>query len=130
MPALGSAFTSSGHDPSFTLVAYKDLRGKFSLAANANVASVTDPRGRYFSSGESVWGARIIGGGVSLFAETFRTTIDRAEGREVVVDGGLFRSLGRHTQIDLSAGHTVSGLRPSWYASVGCAFRVPRGLLR
>jgi Putative MetA-pathway of phenol degradation len=130
LPALGSAFTSSGHDPSFTLAAYKDLPAKFSVAANANVASVTDAQGRYFGSGESLWAARNIGRGVSLFAETFHTSIDRLEGSEVLVDGGLFRGIGRHTQIDLSIGHTVTGERPSWYASVGCVFRIPRGLLR
>lgn len=129
LPAWGSAFTTSGHDPSFTLAAYKDLPQKFSLAGNANLASVTTPCGRYFSPGESVWGARAIGAGVSVFAETFRTTIDRIQGSETVVDGGFFRSAGRHAQVDLSAGHTVSGQRPSWYVAMGCVFRAPRAFL-
>jgi len=129
LPAWGSAFTSAGHDPSFTLAAYKDLPGKFSLAANANMSAVTDPVGRYLSSGESLWGARSIGRGVSLFAETFHTTIDRSEGSDTFVDGGLFRGLGRNAQIDVSAGHTISGQRPSWFVSMGCVFRAPRALL-
>jgi hypothetical protein len=129
LPALGSPFTSSGHDPSFTLAAYKDLPGKFSLAANANAGSVTDPRGRFLSSGESLWGARTIGHGVSVFGEAFRTTIDRVQGTEVAVDGGVFRGLGKHAQIDFSSGHTVAGVRPSWFATVGCVFRAPRALL-
>ncbi len=129
LPAWGSAFTTSGHDPSFTLAAYKDLPAKFSLAANANLASVTNPCGRYFSAGESVWGARAVGAGVSVFAETFRTTIDRTQGSETVVDAGFFRGAGRHAQIDVSAGRTVSGVRPSWYVAMGCVFRVPRALL-
>lgn len=129
LPAAGSAFSTSGHDPAFTLAAYKDLPAKFSLAANANLASVTDPCGRYFSSGESAWAARPTGAGVSVFAETFHTTIDRAQGSETVVDAGVFRSAGRHAQLDIAAGHTISGVRPSWFVAMGCVFRAPRALL-
>jgi Putative MetA-pathway of phenol degradation len=129
LPAIGSAFTSSGHDPSFTLAAYKDLPNKFSVAANANMASITDCQGRLFSSGQSLWAARAIGGGVSIFGEAFHTTIGRLEGSEVAVDAGLFRGLGKHAQIDVEAGRTVAGARPSWFASVGCVLRAPRSLL-
>ena len=128
LPAAGSCFTSTGHDPSFTLAAYKDLPGKFSIAANANFASVTDPRGRYLGSGESLWTARSLGHGLAMFGETFRTTIDRLQGSQVAADAGVFRSLGRHAQIDLAAGHTIAGTRPSWFFSLGCVFRVPRPL--
>jgi Putative MetA-pathway of phenol degradation len=127
LPAAGSVVTSSGHDPLFTLATYKDLPDKFSLAASANMASVSDPQGRYFASGESVWGARSIRAGVSVFAETFRTTIDRVEGSRVAVDAGFFRGLSRNTQIDVSAGHTVAaGQRPAWFLTLGCVFRAPR----
>jgi hypothetical protein len=129
LPAWGSAFTSSGHDPSFTLAAYKDLPNKFSLAANANMASITDPQGRIFASGQSLWAARNMAGGVSIFGEAFHTTIGRLEGSEVAMDAGMFRGLGRHAQIDFEAGHTVSGARPSWFASLGCVLRNPRALL-
>jgi hypothetical protein len=67
--------------------------------------------------------------GVSIFAETFHTTVGRLEGSEVVTDLGTFRGLGRHAQIDLEAGHTVAGERPSWFASVGLVLRDPRTLL-
>jgi hypothetical protein len=129
LPARGSPFTNSGHDPAFTLAAYKDLPNKFSLAANTNWASITDSRGRIFGSGESFWAARNMGGGVSMFAETFHTTIGRLEGSEVAIDAGLFRGFGKHAQIDLEAGHTIAGARPSWFASVGCVLRDPRALL-
>jgi hypothetical protein len=129
LPARGSAFTSSGHDPSFTLAASKDLPNKFSLAANANMASITDSRGRIFGSGESLWASRSVGSGVSVFAEAFHTTIGRLEGSEVATDLGMFRGIGRHVQMDVEAGHTISGARPSWFASVGCVLRNPRALL-
>jgi hypothetical protein len=129
LPASGSAFTTSSHDPAFTLAAYKDLPAKFSVAANANLASLTDPSGRYLSSGESLWGARSIGRGVSIFGETFRSTIDRLQGNTAVVDGGLFRAVGRHAQFDVSMGHTISGERPSWFVTMGCVFRAPRAFL-
>jgi len=129
LPARGSPFTTSGHDPSFTLAAYKDLPGKFSLAANANFASLTDSRGRVFSSGQSLWAARNMGGGMSIFGEAFHTTIGRLEGSEVAMDAGMFRGIGRHVQVDFAAGHTVTGARPSWFASMGLVLRVPRVLL-
>lgn len=129
LPARGSAFTSSGHDPAFTLAGYKDLPNKFSIAANAIMASITDSKGRIFSSGQSVWAARGIGAGLSIFAETFHTTIGRQEGSEVAMDAGAFRGFGKHVQIDMEAGHTVSGARPSWFASLGCVLRDPHVLL-
>ncbi len=129
LPAKGSPFTSSGHDPAFTLAAYKDLPRKFSVAMNANIASVTTVSGRIFSSGETLWAARILGGGVSVFGEAFHTTIGAPEGSLVAMDGGFFRGLGKHAQIDVSAGHTVTGQRPSFFASLGCVLRVPRELL-
>jgi hypothetical protein len=128
-PARGSAFSSSGHDPAFTLATYKDLPKKFSLAANANMASITDSKGRIFGSGQSLWTARAMQGGVSIFAEAFHTTIGRMEGSEVAVDAGMYRGLGRHAQIDFEAGHTVSGARPSWFASMGCVLRNPHAIL-
>jgi len=128
LPAHGSPFSTSGHDPAFVLAAYKDLPQKFSVAANYNVASVTDPRGRFFSSAQSLWGGRSVGRGFSLFGETFHTSLDRA-GSEVAVDGGFFRGLGKHAQIDLAAGHTLAGERPSWFAVAGIVLRVPRPLL-
>jgi hypothetical protein len=130
LPAYGSPFTTSGHDPAFTLAAGKDLPGKFNLAANATMASITDARGRLLGSGESFSASKGVGGGVSLFAEAFRTTINRQEGSAVSVDGGLSRSLGRHAQIDIGGGRTVSGVRTSWFATAGCVFRIPRALLR
>ena len=129
LPARGSPFTTTGHDPSFTLAAYKDLPGKFSAAANANFASLTDPEGRVFSSGQSLWAARNMGRGMSIFGEAFHTTIGRVEGSEVAMDAGMFRGIGKHVQIDVAAGHTVSGARPSWFASMGLVLRVPRALL-
>jgi hypothetical protein len=129
LPARGSPFTSSGHDPSFTLAAYKDLPGKFSVAANANLASITDYKGRVFSSGQSLWAARNMGRSMSIFGEAFHTTIGRVEGSEVAMDAGMFRGIGKHVQIDFAAGHTVSGARPSWFASMGLVLRVPRVLL-
>jgi hypothetical protein len=128
LPSHGSPFTTSGHDPAFVLAAYKDLPGKFSVAANYNVASVTDPRGRFFSSAQSLFGARSVGRGLSLFGEAFHTSLDRA-GSEVAVDGGFFRGIGKHAQIDLAAGHTVAGERPSWFAVAGIVLRLPRALL-
>ena len=125
LPASKLAFTSSGHDPSFTLAAYKDLPYKMSLAANANIASVTDAEGRFMSSGESPWAARNMGGGVSIYADAFHTTIGRLLGREVAMDCGLFRGLGKNAQIDLGVGHTVSGSRPAWFVTMGFAFRDP-----
>jgi hypothetical protein len=70
--------------------------------------------------------ARNFGGGVSLFGEAFHTTIDRVDGSLVALDGGMFRGLGKHAQLDFSAGHTVSGERPSWFLTAGCVLRVPR----
>jgi hypothetical protein len=128
MPARGSAFTSSGHDPNFTLAAYKDLPDKFSLAANANFASVTDSRGRIFSSGQSLWGARDMGP-VSIYADVFRTTIGRLQGSEGAMDFGLFRGLGKNAQIDVGAGHTVAGTVPAWFVTMGFAFRDPHRLM-
>jgi hypothetical protein len=130
LPARGSPFTTSSHDPSFTLAAYKDLPDGFSLAANANMASVTDASGRLFSSGQSIWAARALGDGVSMFGEAFHTTVGRLEGSATALDAGLFRGLGKHAQIDVSAGHTVAGERPSWFLTMGCVFRVPRAMLR
>lgn len=129
LPARGSPFTTTGHDPLFTLAAYKDLPNKFSVAANANLASITDSRGRIFSSGQSLWAARNMGSGMSVFAESVHTTIGRVEGSEVAMDAGMFRSIGKHVQIDFAAGHTVSGARPSWFGSMGLVVRVPRVLL-
>ena len=129
LPARGSPFTSSGHDPSFTLAAYKDIANKFSVAANANFASITDSRGRVFSTGQSLWGARNMGNGMSIFGEAFHTTIGRLEGSEVAVDAGMFCGVGKHMQIDFAAGRTVTGARPSWFASMGLVLRVPRALL-
>jgi hypothetical protein len=128
LPSSGSPFTTSGHDPSFTLAAYKDLPDKFSFAANLNAASVTDPRGRFASSGESVWAARSMRGGASLFAEAFHTTVDRVAGSQTVLDAGVFQSLGRNVQIDFAAGHTVAGAHPSWFVAMGCVMRVPRAI--
>ena len=130
LPTRGSPFTSYGHDPSFTLAAYKDLPNKFSLAANANMASISDANGRFFSSGQSLWAARNVGAGLSVFIEAFHTTVGRIEGSEVAADAGVFRGLGRHAQFDLSAGHTVAGARPAWFVTVGLVLRVPRMLLR
>ena len=129
LPARGSPFTTTGHDPSFTLAAYKDLPNKFSVAANANFASITDSKGRIFSSGQSLWAARSIGDGMSIFGEAFHTTIGRLEGSEVAVDAGMFSGVGKHMQIDFAAGRTVTGARPSWFASMGLVLRVPRALL-
>lgn len=127
IPLKGSPFTSGGHDPSFTLAVYKDLPGKVGMAANYNAASVTDPAGRFASTGESVWVSRNMGA-LSLFGETFRTTIGRSEGSETVVDGGLFKGIGRNLQIDLALGHTFAGEVPSWYAAIGLVVRSPRAL--
>ena len=127
IPLSGSPFSSGGHDPSFTLAAYKDLPGKFGMAVNYNAASVTDSRGRIASTGESVWLSRSVGP-FSLFGETFRTTIGRCEGSQTVVDGGLFKGISKNMQIDLALGHTVAGEVPSWYAASGVVVRSPRAL--
>jgi hypothetical protein len=127
LPARGSAFTSSGHDPSFTLAAYKDLTNKISVAGNANFASVTDAAGRIFSAGQSLWAERNMGG-VSLFADVFHTTIGRLEGSEVAMDCGIFRGLGKNAQVDLGIGHTLEGARPAWFITMGFVFRDPHGL--
>jgi hypothetical protein len=129
LPMRGSPFTTSGHDPSFTLATYKDLPNKFSAAASMNLASASDTGGRIFSSGEGLWAARSIGGGVSMFGEAFRTTIGPLQGSEAGLDAGLFRGFGKHVQVDMEAGRTVTGERPSWFASVGCVLRDPRRLL-
>ena len=62
---------------------------------------------------------------MSIYTEAFHTTIGRLEGSEVALDAGLYRGLGKHVQIDLGAGHTFAGPRPSWFASAGCVFRAP-----
>jgi len=128
IPARGQPFTSGGWDPYFTLAADKDLPNKFSLVANMNYASVSDSVGRLFSSGESVWVTRPLKP-FGVFAEVFRTTIARGLGSEVVADIGCYKGIGKHMQIDVEAGHTVAGLRPSMYASVGLVIRAPRALL-
>ena len=127
LPAAGSAFTSSGHDPSFTLAGSKDLPGKLTVMANANFASITDAKGRIFNSGESIRVSRNAGT-VSIFAEVLHTSIARGEGSEVEAAAGVFRSLGKNAQVDVEAGHTVSGARPSWYSAMGFVFRDPRPL--
>lgn len=103
IPARSSAFASSGHDPSVTLAAYKDRPSRFSVAVDMDMASITEGRGRIFSAGESLWAARNTGP-VSIFAETFHTTVRRNQGSEVASALGLFRALGRHVQFDLEAG--------------------------
>ena len=128
LPARGSAFTTNGHDPSFTVAADKDLPYKFSLIANTYFAAVTDPRGRNYESGESFWLTRTMRH-ASPFVEVFHTTIARGLGSEVVADMGFYRSIGKHAQIDIEAGHTVAGDRPSTYASVGLVIRAPQALL-
>lgn len=128
VPARSEPFTSGGWDPYFTIAADKDLPYKFSVVANMNYASVTDSEGRLFSSGESVWVTRPLKP-LAVFAEVFHTTIARGFGSEVVADIGCYKSLGKHMQIDVEAGHTVSGLRPSLYTSVGLVIRAPRALL-
>jgi hypothetical protein len=128
LPSRNSPFTSGGYDPYFTVAADKDLPRKFSLVANFNYASVTDAQGRLFSSGEGLWLTRSFKP-VGVFAETFRTTIARGLGSEVVADMGCYKSLGKHVQIDAEAGHTIAGLRPSVYASVGLVIRGPRALI-
>lgn len=70
-----------------------------------------------------------MGGGLSIFGEAFHTTVGRLEGSEVAMDAGMFGGIGRHVQIDVAAGHTVNGARPSWFASMGLVLRVPRVLL-
>ena len=128
LPSKNSPFTSGGYDPYFTLAADKDLPKKFSLVANFNYASVSDPQGRLFSSSEGLWLTRNFKP-IGLFAEAFHTTIARGLGSEVVADMGCYKSLGKHVQIDAEAGHTIAGLRPSVYASVGLVIRAPRALL-
>jgi hypothetical protein len=128
VPDRSEPFTSGGFDPYFTLAADKDLPGKFSMVANMNYASVTDSVGRLFTSGECVWVTRSFKP-VSVFAEVFRTTIARGFGSEVVADVGFYKGIGKHMQIDVEAGHTVGGERPSLYTSVGLVIRAPRALL-
>jgi hypothetical protein len=69
-----------------------------------------------------------MGGGMSIFGEAFHTTIGRLEGSEVAMDAGMFRGIGKHVQVDAATGHTVSGARPSWFASMGLVVRIPRAL--
>jgi hypothetical protein len=128
LPARGSAFTTSGHDPNFTLAAYKDLPEKWSVAANANFASITDSSGRIFSSGESLWAARDLGH-ASIYADVFHTTVGRLQGSEVAMDLGLFRAVGKNAQIDVGVGHTLSGAVPSWFVTMGISVRDPHRLL-
>jgi hypothetical protein len=127
IPARGSSFTSGGYDPLFTLAAYKDLPHGFSVAANQNFASVSDPSGRYYSSGESLWLSHKLLH-VPVFAEVFHTTLDRQDGSETALDAGIYQGIGKNIQIDAEAGHTVSGSRPAWFASLGFVFRDPHRL--
>ena len=129
MPVRGSAFTSGGHDPAFTLSVSKDLARKFSVGGNINAASVTDPSGRYYASGASITAAHPLRKGVSGYAEIYRTSIGRGGDTASVTDAGLYRNIGRNCQIDIEAGHTVSGVRPSWFAGVGFVIRAPHRLL-
>jgi len=128
IPARGQPYTSGGWDPYFTLAADKDLPNKFSLVANMNYASVSDSVGRLFSSGEALWVTRPLKP-FGVFAEVFRTTIARGYGSEVVADIGCYKGIGKHMQIDIEAGHTVAGMRPSLYTSIGLVIRAPRALL-
>jgi hypothetical protein len=127
LPSTGSPFTSAGRDPSFSLAAVKDLPHGFSLAANENIASITDGSGRFCSTGQSLWIAHPLRV-VSLYVEVFRTTISRTEGSATAFDAGLFRTIGRNIQVDVDAGHTIAGERPSWFATVGVVYRAPRRL--
>jgi hypothetical protein len=127
VPARGSFFSTAGYDPSFTLAAYKDLRSNFSLSANLNMASITDSRGRFYSAGQSLSagrGFRVV----SIFAEAFHTTRGR-EGSQTTVDGGAFRGLGKHAQIDVCVGHTIAAPWPAQFISLGLVLRNPRALL-
>jgi hypothetical protein len=128
LPAKGSPYTSSAHDPYVTLAADKDLPKSFSVIANANFASVSDVQGRIYSSGEGLWLTRSMKP-VSFFAEVFHTTVGRGLGSEVVADLGCYKGLGKHMQVDFEAGHSVAGERPSMYASVGLVIRAPKALI-
>ncbi len=127
-PFQRSAFTSAGHDPSFTIAATKDLPRKLSVIANVDLASLSDTRGRIFSSSETLWLTRSMRH-ASPFGEVFHTTIGRGLGSEVVAAAGFYRMFGKHVQIDAEAGHTFTGVRPSLYASLGLVIRVPEPLL-
>jgi hypothetical protein len=127
LPIGGSAFAGSGYDPSFSLAAVKDLPRGFSVAANANIASITDERGRYSSTAESLWIAHSLRF-ASIFVEAYRTTISRTEGSATALDAGLFRNVGRNIQVDIDAGHTIAGDRPAWFATLGFVFRAPKRL--
>jgi hypothetical protein len=126
VPARGSFFTTAGYDPSFTLAAYKDLPNNFSLAANLNMASITDSRGRFYSAGQSLSAARSLGV-LSVFAEAFHATPGR-EGSQTTLDTGAFRALGKHAQIDVCIGHTIAAPWPAQFISIGLVLRGPRAL--
>ena len=129
MPVRGSAFTTGGRDPAFTLALYKDLPRKFNITGNINAASVTDAGGRYHASGASVSVGYPLWKGISGYGELYRTTICRGAGSASVTDAGFSRTLGNNYQIDIEAGHTVAGVRPSWFAGIGLVIRAPHRLL-
>lgn len=129
VPTRGSAFTSSGYDPQFSLAAVKDLPRGFIVAANGSFGWITDTLGRFSSRAESVWVSHRAGP-VTVWAEAFHTAISRTEGYATAIDGGIFKEIGRNIQVDAGAGHTVSGSRPAWFATIGFVFRDPYRLLR
>jgi hypothetical protein len=110
------------------LAASKDFPHQIGVAANLVMASITDAQGRTYISGESFTASRKVRG-VSIAAEVFHTTIGRLEGSEVAMDLGLSRVLGKNMQIDVEAGRTIAGMRPSWFATMGFVYRNPHALL-
>jgi hypothetical protein len=123
LPVGHSAFTSSGYDPRIGVAWSKDL-ARLSLGGLFTFASVTNDRTRSLQRGTAVSLGFPLGNSFSGCTEIYNLRDGRDQGASIwLLDGGVSRTFGRSTQIDMEMGRQLSPMAPSWFVSAGFTFR-------
>lgn len=128
LPAGSAAFSSGAVDPSLTLAWQHMLPAGLQAGGNVAVSASSDGAGRVWQRGLAGSLGRDLVAGWAAFAEVSGTMpAARAGGGAWTVDAGVTRLIGRHLQLDASAGRSVSAGASAWFVSAGIAVRhVPR----
>jgi hypothetical protein len=127
---MGSSYFTSGHaDPLLNFCWSKSLGGEFDAGGNLNVQWNRGSGEREHAASLTV--GRKLPRGFRAFGEVYRISpIEGDESAHAIAAAGVTKLLGMGAQVDVSAGHTLGALTPSWFVGAGFAVRFAGPKLR
>ncbi len=126
LPTGNRRLTSSGYDPAINFAWSKGLSLGFDSGGNVKFTSVTSDGRRFLQRALSIsFGHKLLARTAGFWEVYQISPRERGIPGLWIFDTGLTHALGRNTQIDLSVGRSLRPTTPTWFVSMGLAFRVP-----